>query len=63
MNNTQRKTRAKWIVGIIIILLLTALGSQSIYPQDLELKYPLGDIPLDPITYQRHLKFQPEVAL
>ena len=63
MNNTQRKTRAKWIVGIILILLLTALGSQSIYPQSFELKYPLGDIPLDQATYRKHLKFQPEEAL
>ena len=63
MNNTQRKTRSKWIASIIFILLLTALGSQSIYPQSLELKYPLGDIPLDPVTYQKHLKFQPDVAL
>jgi hypothetical protein len=63
VNSTRRKNQAKWIAGIIIILLLTALGSQSIYPQDLELKYPLGDIPLDPITYQRHLKFQAEAEM
>lgn len=63
MHSTGRSTRARWIVGILIILLVTALGSQSIYPQSQDLKYPLGDIPLDPITYQRYLKFRPEAEL
>jgi hypothetical protein len=61
MQSTKRSTRARWIVGFIVILLVTAFGSQSIYPQSIERKYPLGDIPLDPITYQKHLRIEAQV--
>ena len=63
MNNRKPKTQTKWLAAIVLILSLTLLGSQSIYPQDFAQEYPLGDIPLDPVTYQKHLKFRPEMAL
>jgi hypothetical protein len=60
VDTRQRRTQAKWIAGIVLIFSLTLLGTQSIYPKDFSREYPLGDIPLDPITYQKHLKFWPQ---
>lgn len=50
MKNSKNITQTKWLAAIVLILSLTLLGSQSIYPQDFAQEYPLGDIPLDPVT-------------
>ncbi len=63
MQSSKRKTHVRWIAGIIIILLVTAFGSQNIYPQSPEFKYALGDIPLDPLTYQKYLKVRSEADM
>lgn len=63
MRGTTGRTRTRWIVAIVLVLLLTALGSQNIYPRDVEPEYALGDIPLDPATYQKHLKIRSEVEM
>jgi hypothetical protein len=63
MHGIKHKTRTRWIVGITLILLLTAFGSQNLYPQALEPRYALGDIPLDAATYRKHLKVRTEVEL
>lgn len=60
MNNQKNRTWTKWLAGIVLILSLTLLISPSGYPQDRPQQYGLGDIPLDPATYQRHLKLWPD---
>lgn len=56
MYNKKNRSRAKWVTGILIILCLTFLAAQSAYTQ----RYGLGDIPLDPGTYKKHLKVRPD---
>lgn len=63
MQRSARHTRAKWLASLLLILLLTAMGSQNVMPQNLYEEHPLGDIPLDAATYQRYLKVWPESML
>ena len=49
---------AKWLIGILMALFLAfGLGQMAAAAE-----YGLGDIPLDPETYQRHLKIWPREA-
>ena len=60
MSNQKIGSWPKWLAGLTLILSLTLLISPSGYPQDYRWEYGLGDIPLDPAIYQRHLKVWPE---
>ena len=59
MNGRKNRTGAKWLAVIVMLLCLTLLGGQVTTGQ----KYALGDIPLDPKTYQTHLKMWPQDML
>ena len=63
MQSSKGKTRVRWIASIVIILLVTAFGNPNTQPQSPKFKYGLGDIPLDPATYQRHLKTRSDTEL
>ena len=63
MQRSKHHTWAKWLACLLTILLLTAMGSQNVMPQNLYQEHPLGDIPLDAATYQKYLKVQPERML
>lgn len=63
MKYKEHRTQAKWVLGIVLLLSLMLMSTQSIFPQDLVRAYPLGDIPLDPVTYQKYLKFPTEAAM
>jgi hypothetical protein len=56
------RMKARWLIATIVVLCLTCLGTQSIYPRSPVEEYPLGDIPLDPATYQRYLRVYPHDA-
>jgi hypothetical protein len=60
MITKKNRTRARWLVATLVVLLLTLLGAQGSFTQDLAQQYALGDIPLDPATYQKYLKVWPE---
>ncbi len=55
MYNRKSITGAKWLAAILMILCLTLPAGQDIYAQP----YGLGDIPLHPETYKKHLKVWP----
>ncbi|MFX0198844.1 MAG: C1 family peptidase [Candidatus Hodarchaeota archaeon] len=58
MKNPYR-FEAKWLIGILMVLFLAfGLG-----PMAAAAEYGLGDIPLDPETYQRYLQIWPEEAV
>ncbi len=63
MQRSKHHTRAKWLASLLLILLLMAMGSQNVMPQNLYEEHPLGDIPLDAATYQKYLKVWPESML
>ncbi|MGA1865805.1 MAG: C1 family peptidase [bacterium] len=52
-----RKIRVQenWLIGLLIILCLIFFSAKGILAQE----YGLGDIPLDPEVYQRHLRVTP----
>lgn len=55
MNDKRFRMKRRWLAGIVILLSVLLLGGQGPHtPQ-----YALGDIPLDPETYQKHLKVRP----
>jgi len=57
MKNLYR-VEAKWLVGILMVLFLAfGLGQMGAAAE-----YGLGDIPLDPETYQRYLQIWPDEA-
>jgi C1A family cysteine protease len=60
MSNWSRRVKTKWLVGIVLVLCLSLLGAQSSSMQELSELYALGDIPLDPVTYQGYLKVRQE---
>jgi hypothetical protein len=57
---TRLKTAAKLLAGFLVILSLTLGGGQSTFTLDHSRDHALGDIPLDPATYQRYLRAWPE---
>jgi hypothetical protein len=63
MQRSKAHTRAKWLASLLLILLLMAMGSQNVLPQNIYEEHPLGDIPLDAATYQKYLKVWPESML
>jgi hypothetical protein len=54
--NQNIRLGAKWLAIIMAILCLTFLVGQVVYAKG----YGLGDIPLDPETYKKHLKVWPK---
>jgi hypothetical protein len=62
MKFNKHRAHTKWFIGIVLLLALMLLSTQSIFPQDQVQEYPLGDIPLDPITYQKYLKYPTEAV-
>jgi hypothetical protein len=60
VNKQKNRMWAKWLAGMVLIVSLTLLTGPASLPQDYGQQYGLGDIPLDPATYQRHLKVWPE---
>ena len=56
MYNQNIKLGTKWLSAILMILCLTLLVSKGVYAKG----YGLGDIPLDPETYKKHLKVWPK---
>ena len=56
MYNRNSRLGTKWLSAILMILCLTLLVSKGVYAQG----YGLGDIPLDPETYKKHLKVWPK---
>ncbi len=61
--NGRRRRAYKWLGGVLLIACLTLAGGQSIYTQDRDPEFPLGDIALDPAVYQQYLKVLPEGVL
>ncbi|MBN1641190.1 MAG: hypothetical protein JXA09_08135 [Anaerolineae bacterium] len=60
MNGARARHATRWVLGLLIVLSLTVLLGRSAQTQ----YYGLGDIPLDPETYQKYLKVRPrELAL
>jgi hypothetical protein len=53
--NRKNRTGDKWLAAILMITCLTFLAGQGVYAQE----YRLGDIPLHPKTYKKHLKVWP----
>lgn len=49
------RVQANWLIRLLIILCLIFFSAKGILAQE----YGLGDIPLDPEVYQRHLKVTP----
>lgn len=60
MDGHHRRTVAKWLGGIVLIVCLTFVGGQDTFTQDWSQVHPLGDIPLDPLEYARHVRVYPE---
>jgi hypothetical protein len=52
----KKRLKTSWLLGLLLIL-LTTIGSQSILAQE---EFGLGDVPMDPILYQKFLKIFPE---
>jgi hypothetical protein len=59
VNNTKHRTRARWLAAIVVLLCLTLLGAQISFTQEPSQEFGLGDIRMDPETYQKHLKVFP----
>ena len=55
MRHVKFRTAARWLAGTLMLLSLTLLAGQG----ERNPRYALGDIPLDPETYQKHLKVWP----
>ena len=53
------KPRARWIAVVLVALCLILFGAQGSHTQEPDKEYALGDVPLDPETYQKHLKVYP----
>jgi hypothetical protein len=62
MKSKSKAARTRWLAAIVVVLMITLLGAQGSLSQDFQRQYPLGDIPLDPLTYQKHLKVYPEAV-
>ena len=59
----NHRVATRWLLGLVLILSLSALTGQSTLTQGASPPYPLGDIPLAPETYQKHLLvFRREMA-
>lgn len=56
MTDRKHVPRAKWLAVVFLIVALTLLGGMQTLGQQPPDEYPLGDIPLDPATYQQYLK-------
>ncbi len=55
MYHRNKKLGAKWLSAILMLICLMLLAGQDVYAQ----KYKLGDIPLHPEIYKKHLKVWP----
>jgi C1A family cysteine protease len=60
--NINRRRAARWLAVMAVLLALTPLAVRSSFTPEPPPQYGLGDIPLDPQTYQRYLRVFSEDA-
>ena len=59
----KQRTRILWLIALVLLLSLSFLGVGAADTQPPVQAHPLGDIPLDPETYQRYLQVYPDAMV
>jgi hypothetical protein len=58
--NSSRYRAARWLAVVVALLCLTPLAARSSFTPEPPPEFALGDIPLDPQTYERYLRVLPD---